>query len=255
MEFLLSTVVSSIMISCVLWLMKNWLLTRISLGIKHEYDEKLEELRSDLKAKETQIEAIRRGALNGIADKQKILHEYRVKAAEELWASVLALAPAKQTSGLISVVKYEQILEYSKDDPRVKDMFTMLDKNDNLDYWKESKAFKTRLFLSELSWALYFAYSSILGISVLRMQTLKIGLSEDFTKGASILQVVKKVLPHQEEFINQHGINGLHYLLEELELSILNELKSVLDGKDTDKESILRASEIIAETEKLMKNV
>ncbi len=60
-----------------------------------------------------------------------------------------------------------------------------------------------------------------------------------------------QVLPHQTEKIEKLGSKVFHYLLEELESDLLHELDNMLQGKESDKESIKKAALILSEAEKL----
>ena len=52
--------------------------------------------------------------------------------------------------------------------------------------------------------------------------------------------------------MKKYGSRVFHFLLEELESSILHELNNILQGKQSDKESIERAALILKESERLM---
>ncbi len=238
----LSGLTSSSLLGVVIFLARNLLIVRLKSAVNHEYDEKIEKIKADLRLKESEIQLLQSGVLSGVVNRQRVLYERRVIAAEELWDNVLALAPAKITSTYVSVVKYDELLKLEKSDPKVQEMFTMLDANSDRSYFQIQSALKVRPFLSELAWALFSAYSTILSIAIIRMEAIKLGIDKDFTDNESVLKIVKIALPHQMDYINKYGVSGLHYLLEELELSILRELRRVLDGKDSDDESIKRAS-------------
>ena len=243
---------SSTALAGILWLSKNWFVTRLTKSVQHDYDKKIESLRSDLKIKETEINALRTGALTGIVDRQKILYEKKVEAVELVWANVLTLAPAKFASTTLSAVNYQYALEASENDPKIKEFFKSIGPDSNHDYMKNTSALSARPFLSDLSWALFSAYSSILSIAVVRLESLRIGITEDFTtKSDSILNVVKVALPNYERYIDEHGVNGLHYLLEILETSILTELKVTLEDIDSDQNNVERASKILKASKEL----
>ena len=74
-----------------LWLLRSVISTRLAKSVQHEFDSKLEALRTnfrkneesfkaDLRAKETQIEALRSGAMAGLANRQAALDKRRIEA-------------------------------------------------------------------------------------------------------------------------------------------------------------------------------
>ena len=67
---------------------RTWIVARITKGVQHKFDEELEELRttlrnneerfkSDLRQKETEIDALRNNVLSGSAGRQTLLDKRR----------------------------------------------------------------------------------------------------------------------------------------------------------------------------------
>ena len=245
---LLSSLGSATLVGAALWLTRNLMITRLTAAVGHEYDEKLAVINANLTSKETEIEALRNGVLSGVVNRQRVLYERRLVAVEQLWDNVLTLAPAKHTSITIFSIPYDKFLEHAEKDPKVQEMFKMIDgatdgKKD-LSFLKQDNAIKARPFLSELAWALFSAYHAILSMAIFRMEMLKTGINLPLQKSNTSLDIIKKALPHHTDYIDKYGLDGLHHLLEELELSILRELRRILDGKDSDNESIELAKSI-----------
>ena len=61
----------------------------------------------------------------------------------------------------------------------------------------------------------------------------------------NIKKVLKAALPHQTKFIDEHDPGVYYYLLEEIQEALLNELRKILDGTETDRSSIQRGKEIM----------
>lgn len=68
----------------------------------------------------------------------------------------------------------------------------------------------------------------------------------------TIKRLVAAALPHQAEFVAKHDTGAYHYLLDELESRLLGELRTVLEGVDSDKASVKQAAEILKESERVM---
>lgn len=82
-DWLLSTVSTAALLGLVAFLARNLILTRLKASVQHEFDRKLETLRADLhkseesfkadlRAKETQIEVLRSGALSGLVSSKRL---------------------------------------------------------------------------------------------------------------------------------------------------------------------------------------
>jgi len=82
-DWLLSTVSTAALLGLVAFLARNLILTRLKASVQHEFDRKLETLgadlhkseesfKADLRAKETQIEVLRSGALSGLVSSKRL---------------------------------------------------------------------------------------------------------------------------------------------------------------------------------------
>lgn len=245
-----------------LWLFRNLIITRLTNAVSHEYDKKIEQLKTELRkseeifraglrAKESQIEALRSGALSGVANRQTVIFERQLAAIEYLWDVVISLAPAKAVSAWMSVVKFEAAAKEAARNPRFREMFAMLDTLD-LKSFDTNKALKVRPFVSQLAWAYYSAYQAIVFHAVLRLQMLKNGIDMvEVIDTQNVIKLVKVALPHQTEYIEKYGPVAFHYLLDELERNLLLSFKLMLDGKEADKETLAKAEAIIKEADKL----
>lgn len=255
---------TSALLVFVLWLLRNLIITRLTKSVGHEYDEKIENLkttlrqsedtfRAELKTKEAQIEALRTGALSGIINKQAALYQRQILAVEQIWGAIASLLPAKNVSALMASVKFEAAASEAAKDPRVREVFTTMGGVFDMGQLKMGEASKARPFISPLAWAFYSAYEAIVVHAVLRLKILQAGVPKDIADEDSIKRLVKVALPHQAEYVEKFGASGFHYLLEELERNLLEELAAILRGEKSDKESVARAAAIIKEAENLMK--
>ena len=133
------------LLSFILWLSRNMIITRLTNAVKHEYDEKVENIKADLKARDSQVEALRSGALSGISNRHTTLYNQQINAIEELWESIVLLAPAKSISATMSVINFKKVSELSKSNPKIREMFTQLG-NVDLKNLPTNKALKTSKF-------------------------------------------------------------------------------------------------------------
>lgn len=255
---------STSLLAAVLWLLRSVISTRLRASVQHEFDQKVENLKAelrkseesfkaDLRSKETQIEALRAGALSGLASRQAAIDARRIQAVDQLWSAVQALGPAKSVSATIAVLKFEGASKASASDPRARQMFAALGGEGDPTKIHTGEAEMARPFVSEMAWAIFSAYRSILSVAMIKMQLLKTGLDmPNIIDEDRIRRLITVVLPHQADFIAKHDTGACHYLLDELESRLLQELRRVLQGAESDKEAIKQAGEILRESENVM---
>jgi hypothetical protein len=87
-DWLLKSGLAAGLVIVVAWFARKWLLAQISESVRHEYDAKLELLRSDLQAKERQLAALRDGALAHMVSTQTAASQRRLQAVDDLWRAV-----------------------------------------------------------------------------------------------------------------------------------------------------------------------
>lgn len=235
------------------WLGRNALLERLKGSISHEFNEKLENVRAELREKESQIDALRSGALSGVQHRQAVLYGRRLKATEDLWKAVVSMAGAKNISAMMAAIKFDEAAKEAAHNPKLREVFkTMGGAFFNPEKLDLSDALKSRPYVSELAWAYYSAYQSIVMHSIILLEALKAGLDKDFSKFEEMTKLVKVALPHQEPYIEKYGTSAFHYLLDELELKLLSEIKKMLNGIEADQESLEKAAKILKEADSLM---
>lgn len=240
-----------------LWLARNLIETRLTKSVQHEFDSKLEQLRTefrrkeelfkaDLRAKEAEIATLRGGALSAMASRQIALDKRRLEAVDQLWITFTALQSIKMISQLMASFDWGKISTLSVQNEKFRETFTIMGSSFDEKKIDFSGANKARPFLSPSAWAIYSAYQSIAMQAVAKFRLVELGLAnKDFLNKDSIKNLVKAALPHQEAYIEEFGDAGYHYLLDELESKLLSELQKMLNGVEADKESIEKAAEIV----------
>jgi hypothetical protein len=96
-----------------------------------------------------------------------------------------------------------------------------------------------------MAWALFSAYQAIVMLAVVQLQVLQAGAGAGVINKEKIASLVKAALPHYSAYVDQFGGAGYHELLEELEGRLLDELRNMLAGVETDRTSLQRAAEIL----------
>ncbi len=114
---------------------------------------------------------------------------------------------------------------------------------------------KARPYISDLVWALFSAYEATIYGAIAKIFALKQGFSVDILKTDHTVDMIKVALPHHIEYIEKFGSSVGEYLLDELQSTLLNELKKTLEGKEDDKESIARAAAIMEESKRVTEQI
>jgi hypothetical protein len=247
----------------VLWLCRNLIITRLKNSVSHEYNSKLatlkselsneqESFKSDLRAKELQLESLKNAALGGIAQRQSALFDKQVQAIEILWGQVIDLYPIKCAANTLGAINYDAAIDSTVSDPRAREMFESIGSNVDIKSINTIEADKVRPFISSIAWAYFSAYRAILCHAALKMHTLKKGLKiPNFVDNKYMNTVVSTALPHKKDYIEQVGPDGFHHLINELETFMLSAFESTLLGKEENEKAMKQAAEILEASEKL----
>lgn len=239
----------------ILWLSRNLIATRLTNAVRHEYDGKIEKIKSDLRVTESQIESLRNGALSNLAQRQTVIFERKVKAVEQLWKSIDGLAYVKTASHLMRNIDFEKAVKLSSQEANVKEFFNLLPFDLSPEKIPKDNAHECRPFVSPMSWAYYSAYRAIVFDAVVRLMFLRNGLKEpNLINTNHSIKLVEVALPHHAEGIKVHGISYTYLLLEELENKILEEFSRVLEGTEDDQDMISKAEAIIKAADALVAN-
>jgi len=240
-----------------LWLLRKLIATRLTKSIEHEFNEKLERLRADLReaderlkadlrAKEAEISVLRSGALSAMASRQISIDKRRLEAIDQLWAAFNSLSGARALSMTLAVLKFEAAAKYAESDPKTRQFFETLGAGFDPNTIDHASAAKARPFVSAMVWASYTAYMAVCMHAVMRWHILRFGLgAKDFTDNEAIKKLITAALPHYSDYIEKVGPDGYHYILEALEAKLLKEIEQMLIGAEADQASIEQAAEIV----------
>ncbi len=245
------------LLALALWLGRKLIATRLTKSVEHEFNEKIELIRAefrekeellkaDLRAKEAEINTLRSGALTAMASRQVALDKRRLEATDQLWSAVIALGPAKSISSMMTAVKFDAAAEMAVKNPKVREMFTIMSTGTDLTKLDAGNAAKARPFVSQMAWALFSAYQIIALQAVIKLKILSSGIdAKDLLDKGTIANLVKTALPDQTEYIDKWGDAGYHYLLDVLEIRLLDEMRNMLAGVEADKASVEHAAKIL----------
>lgn len=262
LDWIVSTFSSAVLIATLAWLFRSVIETRLRASVQHEFNEKLETFRADLRkseetfkadlrAKESQIESLRSGALSGLIGRQVILDKRRIEAIEQLWDAVEKLAQLKMPALMMASVEYEEALKHAAQDQKFRKFFETIANTCPPEKLQKTDAHRSRPFVSELAWALFSAYQAILLGTVAKLHILKNGLPGDLLKTDHVTSATKAALPTYSAYIDTYGDAACYNLLDILEAELLKELRRIMTGEESDKASVEQASKIMLAVSKL----
>jgi hypothetical protein len=240
---------------------RNWIKARIEKGVQHHFDRQIEgvraefrqneeRLKSDLRDRESEISALRKAVLDGSASRQSMLDKRRFKAAERVWTAVNDHAELKSLAASMAILNYDAVAKRLPHEPKLREVIDAIGVDLPTDPDKKIKnvARDEQPFISAPVWAYFSAYTIILHASLLRYRLLKVGFEEPglYMSKTAIQKILIAALPHKTEWIEQQSPEKYYSLLDELERNLLSEIQKMLEGKDTDQASLERAKAVMS---------
>lgn len=259
----LPAITSTGLLAAALWLGRELISTRLTKSVQHEFDIKIEEVRAELRTseerfkaqlreKETEIAALRNGALSVLTSRQAALDKRRLEAVDQLWSAFNALTPARSITASMATFNFKTAAQRAENEPKLRQFFEMIGGDFNLKSLDLSEAVKARPFVSPMVWAVYSAIQAITMHGVMRWHVLKGGLGQnDFVDHSVIKKLIITALPELSEYIEKSDPSAYYYVLEALDTRLIDELQKMLSGAEIDKASVEKAAEIIQQVNAL----
>ncbi|SEJ18178.1 hypothetical protein [Frateuria terrea] len=256
---------TSTLLLVVAWLSRNLIATRLTRSVQHEFDEKIGKLRSDLRksedefrsaltARQSEIDALRTGALSNVPQRQALLLQRRLEAIEQLWTSAASLSKTKILAGYLAAFNVEAMTEAVRKQERAAQVLEMISSGFDPKELDHISATKARPFVSAMAWAIYAAMRAVAAHTMIRWQAMKSGMeAKGLMDEEKIKQLIKAALPHYSDYLDTHGGVVFHYTLEALETRLLEELDRMLDGSEADAASVAQAAKIVRQANEVMK--
>jgi hypothetical protein len=225
---------------------RRFILDWISVSLKFDFESQLEGIKSELREKEVQISALRSGALWRVDAIQAGIVSKRMKAADDLWATVVEWGKFTHLVSMMGVLDFDKASQSVGSEPKLSRMFNDIAPNVLEEVKKMGNlADKSRLHLSDISWALFSAYKSVFLSAIGKAHLLASGLDgRGLLNPDGINDVLLAAIPEQRDLI-ANGPSSHVQLLEELRRRILEELRKSIEGAHEDAETIARAASII----------
>jgi hypothetical protein len=260
----LPAVTTTALFAAALWLGRNLITTRLARSAQHEFDRKIESVRSELRkneetfraelnARALEIQALRSGALTNISTRQAAINQKRLEAIDQLWKSATSLAPTKLLAGYLAVFNVDAMTEAVQRQERAGELLDMMSSGFDPKSLDHASAIKARPFISPMAWAIYSAMQAVAGHTMIRWHAMKSGFkSKGMMDEDKVKELIKAALPYLSDYLDQHGAVVFHYTMEALEDQLLAEMRRMISGAEDDKSNVERAAEILKHSSELM---
>lgn len=250
------------------WFVQIWLKAFIEKRVQFGIDRQLETIRSEirlseerlkseLRTREAEIALLREGVMSGRSSRIALVEKRRVEAVDRLWRAFTRLTRMKGPAMSLSTLRVDAIAKSVPTDPKTREFVQILTKamegTDFEERMTEIRADEERPFVSEMTWALYSAYTAVIlgGWAVLKILSIGAENSDKLINRGHVDGLLKVALPHQSNYIDTHGEASHYHLLEEIEQNLIAELKRSLLGEESDADNVKRSSAIMKEVAKV----
>jgi antitoxin (DNA-binding transcriptional repressor) of toxin-antitoxin stability system len=246
---LTSLTASGALAAALLWLTRNWLSERLKQSIQHEYSQKLEAHKAQLKAaNDVALEQLKT-ASSALLESKKLGHERILTAIDQLWAAIITIDEnTPSIVGILDIIldeEYPTIFENEKMIPAVNEL------NDNVVQAgiAATKTLETqRPYFGEYLWYLFFGYRAIKGrLAYLIMHDRDKGSRVHWRTDGGIKQHLNAILSEQEvNEIYSTKIAPCAKMFEFIKQKILHTATQIISGERSAADSLDTAQEIAA---------
>ena len=248
-----SLLTSGVLVPLLIWLSKEWISTHLKSSIQHEYDQKLESIKAQLKAQnevalvELQAAIERHNSLlaaahSSFAEGQKAAIERKLQAIDTLWEQVLQLR--KRLPSLLTLVDVFTVDEYKK--MKGHPAFLALSKDWSLEKivtLVDSQTERVRAYVGEYTWAVFFSYQAVMLRILFLLHAGRTDAEKlEWHKDPKTRQLIQAVLSTTEfeEFDNK-AYGKISWLRSSLESKILGAARQVISGEEFGSEALEQA--------------
>lgn len=214
-------------------------------ALRAEFQRKDRQLASGLEARESELQAIRTSALSGLANRNSIMIQKRIEAAEAVWAAVYELRRFHPIVYMMAHLKFEETAEATKHDTALRERFAEAFSPYQMSSLDLKKAILLQPFVPIKVWTVFSAYQSIVGCSLLEMEAIRLGTGSDMFNKSELSNNLVRQLRDLCPPVLKEEPHSMAELLSVLEERLLLELREVLEGTTAEREIAESAGTIV----------
>jgi hypothetical protein len=242
---------------------RRWIESRIA----HDFDRKLEEfragirrdeenLRSELRHREGEIEALRSGALSNLTARHAELSRRRIQAVEAVWNYVVYLSRYKMIAKMAETINMSYALpeaaKRTSDGAKTRLLAETLWRTSNVDEIKKNDhpPDRERPFIPPITWAIFSVYRQVLSYPVVQLAAMRAGAGPDIlAKPDELMVAIKTAMPELTAMIDEHREGAFPFVIDLLEQRLLRSLVEALEKPEVEDSTVKQAAQILAAVE------
>lgn len=242
-----------VIVATVIFVFKNSIRSWFEKGIQHRFDIKIEKVKSEFKAIDTELQAelsrreneiatLQNSVLASSTGRQELFDKRRFEAAERVWSAVIKMSELKPLSATMSILNIEAISK-NNTDQKIQTFLASIDNiSPNIDTSKYVVT-NERLFLPEDTWIDFSAFQMVLLSNYTLMKILRTAVDDPLPllNRKVIGNLLKAALPERAVWIDSVKPEKYFDILDELEEKILMKLRLIVEGNKADHTAADRA--------------
>ena len=232
------------------YLLRVWIGERIRQSVAHDFNLDLESYKNEISQLSAQLNAVQSTANAATVEGQRVAAEWRIDAANKLWASVLKVRNEAPT--IITVLDIMRPSEYQRliTDSKFRGLVEELERFVNL---PRPDVEQVRPFLGEPLYSLFFMYRAVNGRIALMLESgIKNKQVAPWHHDPGIRQQLNTVLTKEQlevfDTSSQLPVSWMQGIVEE---KILDGLREVIEGKVATTEALDQARKTIEVVQKI----
>lgn len=257
-NLLISVLTSTALLAAIAYFLKDGFFLYLTKKIDLHQNEKLIKLENSLAQSSAEIADFRSVLVSQLVSRNDQLILRQIDAADNLWKHACNNNKRVMSVDVLNTINIEEMDKQIQQGDS-SDFIELLSKIGGVDdLINEAKnaginarsiqgASIERPHVSPLAWSLYSAHSAVISHAVMTLLTWKHGYSSTkYLRNKKMVSTVQAALPHQKVFLNKHGVTGAFTLVEELEETLLEEIRRFL-VEGTSSEDATNMANIILE--------
>lgn len=228
-------------------LVRTWLLKEVDQRVQFRFDREIEVVRSDLRTKESKISALQNMVLSRLAGRQAAIDTRNIEALEALWGATLKLGVFRISASIITILKLDAIDKRPEHDGSIEKLLKPFLAEDVKEKLEGMSAERHRPFVPENVWKIFSAYQGLLIICQMRLQALSSGMrdTEKLFKTSAMIDDIKEVMPHFNDYLDQYGMAGAAQLADPLRDLLLDAIRATLQDSENDGKAAKKVMQLI----------
>lgn len=237
---------TTFLLSALVWLLKQQILTRLQAAVGHEYDTRLEEIRANV-AKLAAANSVGTGAFG---QAELSLRPRNILAVERLWSdTVERMRQLPKALWVADILVEAELFKHAAEPGPFKEGLEDLDAVDVLERLRGPAPLRTEMvFVDQVVWGRYSAHFRLIGrVSFLFQESGRKRRTLKWWEDDVIALLIGGYLSaaEQGEF-RRRPVGKLSYAADRLEEHLLREMRRFLSGQEASSKAVAHATELDA---------